>query len=119
MNYIIEGTISEITKTNGKNSFKISGSEGYALKQKKGKDETKSNVLCLEETSESDNKKTRNAIIVPIDNSFEAKDDEVYLLSLALLNGKKCRISFSRKTKTSKDFKSDDYEITSLSVLSD
>ena len=32
-NYVIEGTITEITKKGEKNTFKFSGTEGYAVKQ--------------------------------------------------------------------------------------
>ena len=44
--YIIEGTVTEISRETAKNIFKISGTEGYSLRKKDGKEYVKKNVLC-------------------------------------------------------------------------
>ena len=46
--YIIEGTVTEISREATKNIFKISGTEGYSLRKKDGKEYVKENVLCAQ-----------------------------------------------------------------------
>ena len=70
-NYVIEGTVSELTKEGTKISVKIVGTEGYAIKQG---DKTY-NVFCPKDLSEAGN--CSNGYIVDseneftVDNSFE------------------------------------------------
>ena len=119
VNYIIEGTISELSKNEGKYTFKISGTEGYSIKQKSGKESIKSNVLCLNDTSVIDNKKPRNAVVIPTDNVFQAEADDVLLLSVALVNGKRCKLALSEKRTKSKKGDCIDYEVSSITLLAD
>lgn len=118
-NYIIEGTITEIKKMGNDYKFKISGTEGYAIKQKNGKDDIKLNVLCSKDTAVVDNKKPRNAIIVSVDSEFPAKSDDILLLSTALGNGKRCKFEFSEKSGKTKDFDSNNCDVSSITILSD
>ena len=118
-NYIIEGTISELSKNEGKYTFKISGTEGYSIKQKSGKESIKSNVLCLNDTSVIDNKKPRNAVIIPTDTVFQLESDDVLLLSLALVNGKRCKLILSEKRTKGKKADCIDYVVSSITLLED
>ena len=121
MKYVIEGTIKELKKENKVWSFKIAGTDDYASRQKKGKEEIRKNVLCLESTRVKDNKKPKNAIALEESTMFviptwEDIDKEYFhLLSLALANGKKCRICFLVKDK--KLFDSNNCNISSLTLL--
>ena len=123
MKYVIEGTVKEleVKKEEGKViwSFKIAGTDGYALRQKKKKDnkETRLNVLCLENTQVDEDKKPRNAITFAEDESFMTGDEYGNLLALALANGRKCRICFLVKDK--KHFDSKNCEISSLTLLAE
>ena len=128
MKYVIEGTVKELEvkkeEEEGKEkviwSFKITGTDGYALRQKKKKDnkETRLNVLCLENTQVDEDKKPRNAITFAEDESFMTGDEYGNLLALALANGRKCRICFS-VTENGNDFNSNSCTISSLALLAE
>ena len=137
MEYVIEGTVKELEVKKGKEegkviwSFKIAGTEGYALRQKKKEDDketTRYNVLCLKDSENPDDKKPRKAIVLEEDTVFEIKKDTdkdkntdkpyFHLLSLSLANGRKCRICFS-VTENGNDFDSKKCEISSLALLAE
>ena len=98
MEYVIEGTVKElkVKKEEGKViwSFKIAGTEGYALRQKKEEDdkETRLNVLCLKGSENPDDKTPRNAITFAEDSPFQTEDKEYgCLITSALADGRKCK----------------------------
>lgn len=133
MEYVIEGTVKElkVKKEEGKViwSFKIAGTEGYALRQKKEEDdkETRLNVLCLEDSENPDDKTPKKAIVLEEDTVFEIKKDTdkdkntdkpyFHLLSLSLANGKKCRFCFL--ADGADNFDSKNCEISSLTLLAE
>lgn len=120
-NYIIEGTISEISKEKSKNTFKIAGTEGYALIQRMGKTETKFNILC------GADKKSYLALKMEKDFSYVVSDDFMSLLFSAMTHGKKVRVIFMEYTKN--NIKKDEsiimiingvrYSISSITLLAD
>lgn len=92
-NYIIEGTVLEISKEKLKNTFKIAGTEGYALIQRKGKSETRYNILC------SDDKNSYRALKIEKDFSYNVSDDFMPLLISAMAHGKKVSVTFMEYTE--------------------
>ena len=119
--YVIEGTIKKLKKENKIWSFKIAGTEGYALRQKKKEDDketTRYNVLCLKDSEKPDDKKPRNAITFAEDESFTTGDKYGNLLALALANGRKCKFCFS-VTENENDFNSNSCTISSLALLAE
>lgn len=127
MEYVIEGTVKEleVKKEKGKViwSFKIAGTEGYALRQKKKEDDketTRYNVLCLKDSENPDDKKPRNAITFAEDSPFQTEDKEYgCLITSALANGRKCKFCFSVKEEDKKDFDSKNCTISSLALLAE
>ena len=120
-NYIIEGTISEITKEKSKNTFKIAGAEGYALTQRKDSLETKYNILC------NTDKNSYLALKIEKDFPCNVSDDFMPLLVSAMTYGRKVRITFM--TYTANNIKKDEsvltiingtrYSVSSITLLSD
>ena len=124
--YVIEGTISELTKKNENNnskiSIKISGAEGYALKKK----DNIFNVICQCTNANSkyveDNKAPSHSLKIPEDFDLNISDTYAALCSLALATGRKTRIIFEEQENSSE---TDDetkisnqwYKIISLSLL--
>ena len=82
MTYIIEGTVTEIS-SNG--TFKIAGSEGYALKHS----DKKYNVLCPDKMPKEI--EVSNAIIIPQEHQFIMDKDTRDFLFNAL--GKRAKIT--------------------------
>lgn len=129
MEYVIEGTVKELEVKKGKEegkviwSFKIAGTEGYALRQKKKEDDketTRYNVLCLKDSENPDDKKPRNAITFAEDSPFQTEDKEYgCLITSALANGRKCKFCFSVKEEDKKDFDSKNCTISSLALLAE
>lgn len=116
--YIIEGTVAEITVGNGgKIKFKITGSEGYSLKQK----DKKYNVLFplqknkAEENGNSTNTKT--GLIFEQDKAFEMNAKKnVYLQILqAAANGKRIRLEIF-DTITDGNLNSDPVRLKTYSI---
>lgn len=106
MNYIIEGTVSKyglktngvLTSENSANSadkiqknvcFCITGSEGYAIKQK----EKLFNVFCPEEMPNED--ETQICYIADREICFSVSQEYENLLSQASVHGKRIRFSIS------------------------
>ena len=127
MEYVIDGTVKELEVKKGKEegkviwSFKIAGTEGYALRQKKKEDdkETRLNVLCLKGSENPDDKKPRNAITFAEDSPFQTEDKEYgCLITSALADGRKCKFCFS-VTENGKDFDSNSCTISSLALLAE
>lgn len=56
---VIEGTVSELKMKDEMYSFKICGTEGYLIRQKKGKDYICLNVLCPPTQNVEDSRKPR------------------------------------------------------------
>ena len=86
-NYVIEGTVSELTKEGTKISVKIVGTEGYAIKQG---DKTY-NVFCPKDLSEAGN--CSNGYIVDSENEFTVDNSFENILIQASMNGKKIRLT--------------------------
>jgi len=124
MFYIIEGTVLEIERNESNEyTFKIEGTESYSLRKcEKGVD-VKYNVLCLNDTHDSDDKKPRNAIIVSTDDKFNVSKDDILLLTTALSADKILRFVFEEvqeakaKTDVITDVLDKKLKIVSLSLL--
>ncbi len=120
MRYIIEGTVSEIKRNESNEyTFKIEGTESYSLRMRKKEVDVKYNVLCLNDTHDSDDKKPRNAIIIPVDTELNATKEDVLLLMPAFVNEKKIKVIISEKKAETKDFNKDNFEICSLVLFSE
>ena len=137
--YVIEGTIKELKMKDGAWSFKIAGTDGYALRRKKKKDDDKEirvNVLHLKEPMKKtgdgqdaliviNEQNQRNAIVLEESTAFvivawnNINKEYFHLLSLALINGRKCRVCFSVKEEDKKDFDSKNCTISSLALLAE
>ncbi|MDE6245609.1 MAG: hypothetical protein K2M50_08135 [Treponemataceae bacterium] len=99
MNYIIECTISELTKEVDKISVKIVGTEGYATKQG---DKTY-NVFCPKDLSEAGN--CSNGYIVDSKTEITVNNKFENILTQASMNGKKLRLTMELEdTKGLKDY---------------
>ncbi|MBD5404735.1 MAG: hypothetical protein HDR55_07095 [Treponema sp.] len=99
MNYIIECTISELTKEVDKISVKIVGTEGYATKQG---DKTY-NVFCPKDLSETGN--CSNGYIVDSKTEITVNNKFENILTQASMNGKKLRLTMELEdTKGLKDY---------------
>lgn len=127
MEYVIEGTVKEleVKKEEGKGkgkviwSFKITGTDGYALRQKKDREEIRLNVLHLDENKADDGRKPRNAITFAEDSPFQTEDKEYgCLITSALADGRKCKFCFS-VTENGNDFNSNSCTISSLALLAE
>lgn len=110
-NFIIEGTVSEITVKNGKNvKFKILGTEGYAIKlgKKKYNIITKDEVI---EDSKSDKETDENFIVtsyVLSQNFLFSISDKEKISKLSNFLGKRIKFIFEideSKVKISADIK--------------
>lgn len=131
-NYVIEGTISEITKKGEKNTFKFSGTEGYALK-KKDKDKCiKMNVFspCLEGKDNKyveDNKTPSHSLKISEEFDFNISDNYIALCFSAVASGRKVRFIFEENAESNESTINDETKvldkvilrIISVSLLSD
>lgn len=98
-NYVIEGTVSEITLTGNEVAVKIVGSEGYAIKQG---DKTY-NVFCPKDLSETVN--CSNGYIVDSKTEITVNNKFENILTQASMNGKKLRLTIELEdTKELKDY---------------
>ncbi|MBD5448390.1 MAG: hypothetical protein HDR32_11835 [Treponema sp.] len=91
-NYVIEGTVSELTKEGTKISVKIVGTEGYAIKQG---DKTY-NVFCPKDLLETGN--CDKGYIVDSKIEFIGNKDFENILTQASMYGKKIRLAVSERT---------------------
>lgn len=108
-NYVIEGTISELTVNETGITVKISGSEGYAIKQG---DKTY-NVFCPKDLSEAGN--CSNGYIADSENEFTVDNNFENILTQATVHGKKIRLTVSENAlKNSKDKTADSIKSVSL-----
>ncbi|MBR4321672.1 hypothetical protein [Treponema sp.] len=112
--YIIEGTVTEISseKQEKEVKFKISGTEGFAIK--KGK--TSYNLLWS--TKNGTNETAVSAFILFTERTYKTSEKQVSLLSSALTSGKRVRITIKA---TENEIKQNGYclHATSVSLLSD
>ena len=87
--YVIEGTISELTKRQNGISIKISGSEGYSVKQ----DKKKYNVFCPKDMPKEDKSVlcciTGSQFELPIATTVKYEN----ILAQALVSGKRVRLT--------------------------
>lgn len=86
-NYTIECTISELTVKESEIAVKISGTEGYAIKQ----GDRTCNVFCPKDLSEVGN--CSNGYIVASETEFTVNKDFENILTQASINGKKIRLT--------------------------
>lgn len=104
--YFIECTVSELTKKKTKIAVKISGAEGYAIKQG---DKTY-NVFRPKDLPKA--KKTVQSYIADSENEFTVDNNFENILTQATVHGKKIRLTVSEsvlknaKGKTSLPIKS-------------
>lgn len=110
--YVIEGTISELTK-NGGIAIRISGSEGYSVKQ----DKKKYNVFCPKDMPKEDEMKpcciADSQFELPIDVKMKYED----ILAQALVSGKRVRLTLEVDgTKTLEEYVKNGLSLTVKSV---
>lgn len=91
-NYVIEGTVFELTKEESKVSVRIVGSEGYAIKQG---DKTY-NVFRPKDLPKA--KETVQSYIADSENEFTVNNDFENILTQASMSGKKIRLTVSEIT---------------------
>ena len=89
MDYIIEGTISELTVEGESCVFKINGSEAYSVKH--GKE--KYNILYTKEIKNISEEKYISCHIILNSKEFSYTDNKTNVLAIALTNGNKIRVS--------------------------
>lgn len=134
-NYIIEGTVTEITlKSKNELSFKIAGTEGFALQRKpKDSNEKKKYNVLLECDENGDIKESPQAALVCNNNEeFKVSKQSTFLsletLTAAATNGKRIRLILEEKdsknagegsNKTPISISEKEFKLSSLSLLSD
>lgn len=87
MSYILEGTISELTAKGNDYLFKITGTEGFAIKQR----DKIYNVFCPEHIVTA-NGNLAPAFIAPDAMEMQATNSPIALVSSAMAGGKRVRI---------------------------
>ncbi len=90
MEYIIEGTVSEVALEESKISFKISGTEGYSIKQ----GDKKYNVFCLKD------KTLGKAYIFAQKEKITANEKYQILLTAAATNAKKVKVEIRNEKES-------------------
>ena len=115
--YVIEGTISELTK-NGDIAIRISGSEGYSVKQ----DKKKYNVFRYQYSQDKSLPTTGEVAPCYIaDSQFELPIDVKYedILAQALVSGKRIRLTIPDDILKSAVPETPQDKVTSVTVLSE
>ncbi|MBD5442945.1 MAG: hypothetical protein HDR34_06040 [Treponema sp.] len=98
-NYVIECTVSELTVKESEIAVKISGTEGYAIKEG---DKTY-NVFRPKDLSEAGNRS--NGYIANSENEFTVDNNFENILTQATVHGKKLRLTIELEdTKELKDY---------------
>ena len=125
-NYIIEGTITEITTDSEGITFQLSATEGFSLRKKEGKEYVMQNVLCNSEKKYvEDNKAPSHALTIPKESDFKLPQNQNFVLICvtALSSGKKVRIVFEEidknKDDSTKVLDNLVLSINSISILAD
>lgn len=118
--YVIEGTISELTKKQNGISIKISGSEGYSVKQ----DKKKYNVFRYQYSQDKSLPTTGEVAPCYIaDSQFElpidVKMEYENILAQALVSGKRIRLTIPDDILKSAVPEPSQDEVTSVTVLSE
>lgn len=117
--YVIEGTISELTKKQNGISIKISGSEGYSVKQ----DKKKYNVVRYQDSQNNTLPTTGEVAPCYIaDSQFELPIGVRYenILAQALVSGKRIRLTIPEdKFSKGKTGKTSSLQVISVTVLSE
>lgn len=91
MNYILEGTVSELTVAgSGTYKFKVTGAEGYAIK-----DGEKTYNIFRPENLDMGNDVLALAAIAPEALEMKADGSQIALISSALAGGKRVRVGIS------------------------
>lgn len=118
-NYVIEGTVTEITSTKNECIFKIAGTDGYAIKQ----GDKNYNILCPEEMPKKE--KYFTSFIFSQDIHFIINNNNDALL-VAYTNSKKVKLLV--KTRIAKANETDEnnnsetrkcIKVSSLALISD
>ena len=86
--YIIEGTITELSSNSDECIFKIRGCEGYSVSL----DKKKYNVLYSEDVKTKKDEKAVAAFVLFSDRDFKLLGKQECLLATALAYGKKVRV---------------------------
>lgn len=126
-NYIIEGTVTEITlKSENELSFKIAGTEGFALQNKQKDSNEKKNCNILLECDENGDIKEipQAALVFNKNEEFKVSKQSTFLpletLTAAVTSGKRIRLILEENsTDTSISISKKNFKLSSLSFLSD
>ena len=115
--YVIEGTISELTKKNEENdskiSIKISGSEGYAVKR----DKETYNVFCPKDMPKHG--KINLCYIINARTKIRVSQNYEKLLMHTSMSGKRIRLTIPEEILKSAVLEPSQDKVTSVTVLSE
>ena len=112
--YVIEGTVSELIKRQNGISIKISGSEGYSVKQ----DKKKYNVFCPEDMPKHG--RIKLCYIIDAGAIINVRQNYENLLMHASMSGKRLRLTFPEdKFPKDKNRTTSSLKVTSVTVLSE
>ncbi|MBQ8678191.1 MAG: hypothetical protein IJ530_00325 [Treponema sp.] len=111
-NYIIEGTISEITTSDNPTcTFKICGSEGYSIKR----DKYRYNFLCS--TENGTNQSAQTGYILFSEREYKSENPQAaLLLSSAMASGKRVKL-IVESTETEIKESENSLKVTSITLL--
>ena len=112
MNYITEGTITELTIEGKDCSFKLHGTEGYSVKY--GNDMF--NVLYSDAIKSISEANPILSYIIMQTKAFKCESVESNILAIAMTNGKKVKISIECEEDDLKDT-SKQLKVTSITLL--
>lgn len=93
--YIIEGTITELTTNKDHCIFKINGTEGYSVKH----DKKKYNVLYSENIKSKTSTSAISTFVLYVERKYKTQNTKETLLAAALTSGKKMNFTIEAEEK--------------------
>ncbi len=116
--FVIEGTVSELKVQKDKCSFKISGTEGFAVKQK----DVKFNLLCSNSNDLGNkNIEARDSLLVPASQDFnlDVTDSFLSILNASVISCKKNRFEFEQSEQSVTKIAEKCYSLSSITLLAE
>lgn len=100
--FVIEGTVSELKVQKDKCSFKISGTEGFAVKQKVKDKDVKFNLLCGSNGTVGNELEARDSVLVPASQDFnlDVTGSFLSILNASVISCKKNRFEFEQSEQS-------------------
>ncbi len=112
--YIIEGTIKELSSKENECIFKINGVEGYSVKR----DKVKYNILYSEDIRIKTDKDAIPAFVLLPDRGYKLVGKQECLLATALMSGKKIHATITAEENEIKTGKAE-LSVSSITLLAD